>query len=312
MESATTNRELAELLGEDAASFLPVLDTVVAHLKEHRYEFMSQVRYGQLLQTNLGEAMRIYWLEILCRAHFAASVSLLRSKRWIDGVIAAWRSQNYAVFMASFRGLLESSADSFHSLKDVPALLAEAHSVVRKAIKGHLRHRVLCPDLENGLIHFTHARRVDKNEQVPSPHRARQTTEYLESLSETVDHRVRECYGDLCEVTHPAASSVMCYAAIGPGSTGTVYQLVPHPDVTLIRRFCQSYRGVMLRIVSLGVVPPLVTLRLLNEFPEPSLRTEAVMNLGVEERSVWKQIATRLRDASPPATRLVTESDGGA
>jgi hypothetical protein len=310
MEPNTTPRELAQILGEDAASFVSLLVNVVARFTEHRYEFMSQTRYGELLQTSPSEAMHIYWLEILYRANFASSVSLLRSKRWLDGLIIAARYENYVLFMASLRGFLESAADSFHSLQDVPTLLADSHAVVRKAIKGQLSQMVLSTDLENTLIHFTHARRLEKDEHAPSSHRARQIKEYLESLAIGGDYRLAECYRELCEVTHPAASSVMCFAQMGQDSIGTIYELVSQPDSDHIRHFCESYRDVMLRIVSLGVMPPLVTLRLINEFDERSLLTEAVTNVGIEGHNVWKQIAARLRDSAPPTTRRATKADG--
>jgi hypothetical protein len=256
--------------------------------------------------------MRIYWLEILYRAHFASSTSLLRSERWLDGIITAARHKNYLLFMASMRGFLESAADSFHSLQDVPTLLADSHSVVRKAIKGQLFQMVLSTDIENALIHFTHARRLEKDEHAPSSHRAMQVKEYLESLAAGGDHRLAQCYRELCEVTHPASSSVRCFARMGQGLTGTVYELASEPDSDHIGHFCESYRDVMPRIVSLGVEPPLVSLRLINEFDEPSLHTEAVTNVGIESHNVWKQISARLRDPAPPSTRRATEADGAA
>lgn len=308
----TTNAddEIGRIFGEDAASFVPVLFNVVRRFKNHRYEFISQVRYGQLLQTDLGEAMRIYWLEILYRAHFASSASLLRSKRWVEGMIAAIRDENYTVFMASLRGFLEAAADSFYSLQDVPSLLAESHTIIRKAIGGCLGQRVLSPDLENTLIHFTHARSVDRNEEAPRIHRKMQTKEYIASLAIDENQRFAELYSHVCEVTHPASSSVMCYVKRNQDTAGTLYELVSQPDSELIRQIGQSYRDVMLRIISLGTTPPLIILRLLNEFPVASLHTEAVTNVGIEGRYAWKEIWSRLRDPAPPATRPATPADG--
>lgn len=313
MQGDTDDLKLAaRILGPDAASFVPVLHRVVAGLGAPQYEFMSQSAYGELLQRDVADAMRVYWSEILYQAHFAAATSLVRSERWLAGVLESAGSENYTTFMACFRGFLEAAADTFHTLQDIPLDLADCHPIVRRALNGVLRTVTLAAHLEDPLIHFTHARYVKRGEEVPPTHRAKETMEYLESLSEPPGPKIAQCYRELCDVTHPGVGSIMCYATLTRGHTGTIYHLKAGTDPELIRLFCALYTDIMLRLVSLAVVPPAFILRVLNEFREPAVYTEAVMGIGLETRPTWADIQACLEDPALPKTRAPTRSNGVA
>ena len=100
------------ILGESGTSHIPVLVEVLENIGDHDYKFMASNDFDVLLHENWREAQQIYWLEILYRAHFAASTSLIRTSRWIDVMLALTEEPNYTAFMAAYRGCLESSADS--------------------------------------------------------------------------------------------------------------------------------------------------------------------------------------------------------
>jgi hypothetical protein len=290
------------VLGESAASFVIVLDRITSHAPVHTYDFMRNEGFRRVLARNVSKAMEVYWREILFRVHFGACASLLRSRRWLDGVFAAFRDHNYHAFMATFRGWLEASADTFDAFNEIPGQLAEAHGVIRRAVTGRLNQIALCPGLENRLIHFSHARRIAKGEDAPPFHQARHVKQYLTSLAIESDAEplISECYRVLCEVTHPAASSVMDYMEHDASKIGTSYTFRPDSDHSLIARFCASWTGVMVNIIALGISPPLFMLRLLNEFPLEALHNKIIAGLNLERRPGWDQLAARLRDPSPP------------
>ncbi len=83
---------------------------------------------------------------------------------------------------------------------------------------------MLFKDLEDALIHFTHAGYVAKGEHVDPALRAEDTTEYLKSLAtESVD--IMGCYRKVCDITHPGIGSVRCYADAFETKDATGYNL---------------------------------------------------------------------------------------
>jgi hypothetical protein len=141
-----------------------------------------------------------------------------------------------------------------------------------------------------------------KGREAPPFHRARQVKEYLSSLAveSDSDPAIADCYRVVCEVTHPAASSIMSYVYREASTIGTSYTFRPDSDRSLITQFCNAWTGVMVKIMALGISPPVFTLRLLNEFPVGGLHTKVAAQLNVERRPGWDQLAARLRDPAPP------------
>ncbi|MBI3740925.1 MAG: hypothetical protein HY257_04110 [Chloroflexi bacterium] len=293
IESALT------VFGKDASSFIPVLQKVVRKLGTYRYNFFLEDEFGKILSKDIRKGLQIYWLEILYRAHLSAASSLVRSHRWIDGILLEKEHDNYHAFMGCFRGFLESAADTFDAFQFITAELAQAHTVISQAVVGNLNQMILAPHLEEQLIHFTHAREISKGTTAPESHRAKRTKDYLESLVFTPDKQIAECYHELCEVTHPAAASVMCFLNLEQATSGMKYKFDPNFDRGLILDFCESYSDIMLRVMSLGISPPLATLRLLNEFPVRELHTVGINGSGIETTLVWKEIQEKLAAFGP-------------
>jgi hypothetical protein len=265
---------------------------------------MSAERFGAIAKADWLEGQRIYWLEMLYRAHFAASTSLIRTARWIDGMLAFSNDPNFAAFNAAYRGCLEAAADSYHTFRSVPGLLADFHTVIRAALSKTIEQPTLFKDLEDALIHFTHAGYVKKGEQVDPTLRARTTTDYLKSLAtESVD--VMGCYRDVCDITHPGIGSVRCYADGFETDTGTGYSLRFDRDAKQIKEFCKEYESVSRRMIFFSVVPPVMTLRLLNDFGVPEIYTPSAMSVVHDDNPAWKPFAVRLRDNSPPNVKSV-------
>jgi hypothetical protein len=294
-------QKLAErVFGIDAASFVPALDELSTMLAGFQYRFLPGPEFQRIMLKDVAAGMRIYYLEILHRAHFAAVTSLLRSHRWVRGILSSAQQGNLHTFAASFRGFLEAAADTHHSLNITCTSLADCHSIIRKAIAGKLRDVILAPELEERLIHFTHARRLEKKEVAPDSHKAEAAAKYLATLNESGDGRVLECYGELCELTHPAASSIMCFTQVN--DSGTLFTLSPDWASTLIDDFCRDYSDIMLRIMALGVMPPLLQLKVLNHIGPPPLRIPLIEGLPLASRPVWIDLRRRLNDPSPPTS----------
>ena len=103
---------LYKVFAENGEVFVPMISGILSSLKPYEYEFASIEGLDNLLRNNPKKGMRIYWQEIIMRAHFCAISSMLRGMRWIDGILISYENQNYLTFCASMRGLLEAAADS--------------------------------------------------------------------------------------------------------------------------------------------------------------------------------------------------------
>ncbi len=112
--------EPADVFGAAAASHIPIITEVLEGIGEHEYEFTSPERFGVVAKEDWLEGQRIYWLEILYRAHFAASTSLTRTARWINAMLAFSDDPHFTAFNAAYPGYLEAAADSYHTFRSIP------------------------------------------------------------------------------------------------------------------------------------------------------------------------------------------------
>ena len=149
------------------------------------------------------------------------------------------------------------------------------------------------------MIHFTHARRLEKNEVAPVAHRAKHMTEYLTALQDASQKPVLECYHKLCEVTHPASPSTFLYTERdGHGS----YRIGSISDATLIDAFCTVHSDLMGPVVVLGIAPAVYQLRVVEDFHIAGLRGPDLSALEING-PVWDHISARLSDPAPPETK---------
>lgn len=83
--------------------------------------------YECVLREDSVRGMQVYWNEILARAHLTAVVAILRSRHWINAIVAATNDKNLLAFAAALRGLIESSADTQNALGGIAISLVENH-----------------------------------------------------------------------------------------------------------------------------------------------------------------------------------------
>src|SRR6267154_2815366 len=77
--------------------------------QSYRYTFMSVEQFRDLTKV---EQSRVYWYEMVERAHCASLTSLLRLQRWVALINSSAEGLNFVGFAASFRGVIESAADT--------------------------------------------------------------------------------------------------------------------------------------------------------------------------------------------------------
>ena len=290
MNSEQAGKDLVRLL--DAQLAVSVFARVVKPLNGVRYCFMEPEAFGLLCRSDPAASMRVYWYEILERSHFAASASLLRAHRWLSGMLASVKQPNALAFGACFRGFLESAADTHDTLTAVPDLLVASRQTINLALSGRLEVPQWGEELENKLIHFSHAR--GRMAAVPPPPglQAKTTKNYLDSLSRSSIDGVESCYAELCELTHPAADSVLAFLG---SQDPEHYHLDTMNDEAQIAELLFRHRGVIVPIVMVSLTTPVVILKLLTYFPEKALHTCVIDEAWLEARPLWRRIEEAMR-----------------
>lgn len=281
--STSATRLYARILGQLAADFSGV---------KQEYRFMHDATYASLWRSDVPAAMRVYWSEILNRAHFVAVSALLRQHRWLDAMEKLQAVPNYLGWAACARALIEASGDSLDALERVAMTLADNAVEIQSALDGTLRDRVQNEELENTLIHFEYGRKLAKNEHAPATHVAKSAAAYLAQLKGSTTIAVQELYGLLCQVTHPASGSVVCFSE---SLTANLDQLNCTRDAEHIRLVSEKYGAEFVHALVHGANPPLLILKTLREFNRTGLNTDPVATIDLSAIPAWQKIEARFR-----------------
>ncbi len=276
------------VFGAEAGSYVPLVDRCVATLDGYRYEFSPHPDFQTALVTDIRQGMQIYWKEILYRAHWAASTSLIRSQRWIAGILQMHDVGNVLAFSACCRGLLEAAADTNDALNPIPATLASNHATARSALAGHLEVPILGEEIENRLLHFTHATKPKKGEELAhEQHLAKTAAKYLKRF-EQEDPRVKDCYAILCDFVHPRMRSVLSFTELDPSDTTVV--LNPGCEADELEAIRRQFAAIVPVVMALGVTTCLLTLKTLNAFDFDEVRTPFMDEVNLDGMPAWEKI----------------------
>lgn len=275
----------AKVFGDSAFSYASLEDALNSSIGFH-YHIEDVERYRSMA-SNVTRTNRVYWEEMLDRAHLAAVTSLSRSILWALASIDGYRTSNVFGFASSVRGLLEAAGDSIFSLKDVPLQLATEYKTIKQCLSGAKRDLVvLNAELEERLLHFQFARRRDPADpDIPREHRAESSQTYLRPINSILN--AEHLYKLLCELTHPAHMSASFMVDGEDVSTGTRFQVVPDIQRPFIEGIIEEYRLVFSGILSLACNPSLLVLATLIAFERyPPLRSIG----DLSQIPAWSQI----------------------
>ena len=286
---------IASVLNAEGIRFVEMVDDLSLERVETHYRFTDEESFRQLLSRDLGEGMRVYWTEILQRAHLAAVTAVLRSRQWFSGVEHAIDQENFLMFAAGLRGLMESAADASTALVGTPLNLAHWHSMIVEALKGQAASVSICSELEDELIHYSHGRRITRagRPDAPKTHQARQVQDYLSIFRDQNAENVRRCYRDLCDITPPGASSVWMWLHAADGS-GREFRLSAQGNEALIIGFLHRYPTIPLELLMFAFNAPAITLSVLNYFPIADLHTPELLTWHLDGIPAWTKCRDRL------------------
>ena len=282
-----------ELFGPGAAEYLTSLRTLLSSFAGTTYRFEPEEDFRHRMVNDPPQAVAVSWTEFLGRCHLASATAALRSMGWVDGMLSSYRQRLLLPFAASLRGLLESGADSYLALRAIPLFLAENRIYVSDVLNGRPVDNLLfaAPEVENLLIHFTHARRLRKGEAAPEEHRAMHVRGYLDTLKDAELPGVDACYSELCELTHPAARSVYALLETSDGVNVSIAS-DPYPDE--IHLILNSNRELMQQLLMFAFNPTLLILAVLNRFSVKSLQTPLMIQWDLDQIPAWHEVRLAL------------------
>jgi hypothetical protein len=230
--------------------------------------------------------MAVYWREILYRAHWAASTSLIRTHRWLSGLLDAFATENLIVFCACTRGLIESAADSWYSLGPVAPSLAACKETIVRALNKRLKQAIIAEDIENRLVHFTFARKPVKREVLPPEHEAETIATYLQ-VFEKEQPEIRRFYASLCDIVHPGANSILSFAkTIDKDAKSIMLTFDREPRV--LAEFAVAFRAVLADIMAAGFNTGL------NALPATEVHTVFLESIPFVRFGPWETIESLL------------------
>ncbi len=275
---------ISNILGKFGEIVQPIVDGVSHDVVGSCYRFTDEHEFKRLLPEEMA---RVYWSELLYRAHWAASSNILRHKRWADACVTLYEhNANYLAFCVALRGLTESSADAAHSLGAVALTLAENHQYISTALNGTATGVGLCKDLEDMLIHFQYARKLKKDEFAPVQHKAENLTTYIKSIELQVDPIVMPLYQHLCGIVHPAADSLHWLSTNVDGAASPS----PGDDKEWVRALCDKHCDAIEHVQMMSVNTSILILKTINFFDLSGLRTESVERINTSTIEMWNKI----------------------
>ncbi|PKH56383.1 hypothetical protein CXF83_12830 [Shewanella sp. Choline-02u-19] len=229
---------------------------------------------------------RIYMSELVYRAHFGAASSLARNLEWIKGMALAYEQGVYLPFASAFRSLIESTGDSSEALINVAKSLTDNHKIISGGIAGELDYIVTINELEDMLIHYSHGRRLDKNDDAAPTHKAQSTAHYVNSLEKQTEKEFYACYSELCQLTHPAAESVLHLMV--PNSKGG-YIFSQGDDKKKIEELMSKYQHIIVDLLMFAFNPGLLILKTLNYLPVKVCHSNSLRNANFSWLPAWNK-----------------------
>ena len=256
----------------------------------------------RFISSNQKNFQRIYWEEILQRAHWAGLSSLIRNLKWIKGTATSIKDNNLLSFTANLRCLIESSGDNLLSLLNVPTTLADNFSNITKCLKGNTEEKIMyaSEELEAMLIHFSFARKITSEEKtlqgkIPKYQNAKPASEYLKRLDNKVDNGpVAELYSILCQFAHPAAHSVHYLFQTSFDNIRYEFKYAQNADKDYIDRILNGYNDEIIKSLQYGFNPGILTLKTLNFFDYELTKTQYLDKIELGEMKAWTDIKNKI------------------
>jgi hypothetical protein len=171
---------IKKTIGENAYKIIDIGRQLLNEELNTRYRFVTPEELKETLKKSSQTGNQIYWMEMFYRCHMSSYSGIKRLLDWVDLVENS--SGNFISYCSGLRGLMECAGDTYDGLSAVAITLGENKEIIKKAISGNLKEILLNEELEQKLIHFTHASKPYAKETGLSYHKPKQSQEYVKAL----------------------------------------------------------------------------------------------------------------------------------
>ncbi|MFT5297876.1 MAG: hypothetical protein ACI9YH_003915 [Colwellia sp.] len=275
-----------KILGKDASQFLRIIEEILSEVRNHKYHFMKEDEFTSLAQSSPYEGQSQYMKELLYRANFGSLSAIAKNCEWLRGMHNSYEAGLYLPFASSFRCLIESVADSYFSLSNLCTTLSKNIKSINDSIKQNSKDIYICTDLENQLIHYSHARRLNSGESAPDSHKAETVARYVKKLDEETNSGFYDCYSELCQLSHPAAQ-------------GVLHMMIPinEQDFIFEHKFGKQKIDILLErhqdkfsaLLTFAFNPSILALKVINHIQFNELHVEPINELNLDHIVAWQK-----------------------
>jgi hypothetical protein len=271
------------------------IDDIIRTNMHKKYLYVDNIEYHRLFLEDPSKASQIYWKEILDRAHLTSLITILRNKKWINGIHIGTEKSNAFIFAACLRSLIESVADSMHALVFSSLEISKLFPLISRALSGKAGNFIYQnKSLEDKLIHFLYAKKLAKGNDAPDSHKAKNPSEYLKIFKDTdVDGIIKDLYFLLCDIVHPGTSSVFIFNR----ELNHEILININQDKKIISDILDKYSKILFYLFSYAFNPSLITFGVLNYFNLTELHTKELLNINLFEIPAWQDIQKNLNNA---------------
>lgn len=291
------------------------------------YKMMNDDLFQMYFITDPKAANFVYVYEILERLHWGATSSILRCKKWLDGLINSIISNNFILFSSCFRGLLESAGDSIYTFEKIPIseidkrrldpnydfnykvnvlplLVTNYYDLIVNTLKGeneNIKNTLKKFEMiENRLINFSFARQshsstpyTSKAEQNRDVYISRKANEYVNLLGVKIENQKKGLFNDSYELY-----SLLCeYVHASSDSTmyffenfNNAYRFNTKSDEKNINQIMKKYKELLRVSIESQVILPIIILKVVNSFGLKQLFTNNLFEISLDTSHTWSNI----------------------
>ncbi|KTC58844.1 hypothetical protein [Pseudomonas savastanoi] len=282
-----------KIFGTDGLHFIQLTQQLIHDFETDSttYTYMPPSEFHLLMANDWKSGAKVYWMEMLGRAHLAAATSIIRASRWSSGMTTCYAAGLFLPFCACFRALIESTADTYDALSSVAINLSECRADVNNVLKLAATKSLIAGELEEKLIHFSHARKLPTKNASPKSHNAKQAANYVNTLEKAGLAGLYELYSELCQYTHPAAHSVA--SSLLPTSEDS-FNLTTVCDSLQIELMIEKNKPLLLPLLMYAFNPGALILKVLLHFDAPQFHASGIRRVDLSGISGWISCAKKM------------------
>lgn len=285
-------RELDEIFGAPADSFIKCVDVITNKAQSHKYSFYTDEMFNLLKNENppnIALLNQITAHELLEKTHLCAVSLLRRNRSWIDAIAYSYRNGNYFGFSAAARGYIESVADGVDGVSKVGLTIATHHRRIQRFLSGKMDSGVAnFSDIEKVLDHYMFAGWTRERDPI---RKEKGNQAYIEGINTGDTPDVLSHWRTLCSISHPSSASVSVFYEMDDETREIKF--VENAEVKGCEELLTKIKPSLSGILPYATNPSLIILRVMHKFPSYPMIPE-MKKIAFDQIPIWKKISKLL------------------